>query len=101
MDTSRLGEEEFEGGVSTMKKCVILLKDIMPLSGSARKVKSKSKSRSRRAGLYFPVGRIHRYFKRGKYSKRVGARSSSLSRRSIGVHGSLNFSIWQVMRAKL
>ncbi|KAB7499160.1 Histone H2A type 1-A [Armadillidium nasatum] len=45
----------------------------MPFSGIVRKVKSKSKSRSSRAGLYFPVGRIHRYFKRGKYSKRVGA----------------------------
>ena len=33
----------------------------------------KSKTRSTRAGLQFPVGRIHRYLKRGNYSERVGA----------------------------
>uniref|UniRef100_T1J7E7 Histone H2A n=1 Tax=Strigamia maritima TaxID=126957 RepID=T1J7E7_STRMM len=35
--------------------------------------KSKSESRSRRAGLHFPVGRIHRLLRKGKYSERVGA----------------------------
>ena len=33
----------------------------------------KSKTRSTRAGLQFPVGRIHRHLKRGNYSERVGA----------------------------
>ncbi|KAJ7850789.1 histone 2A [Mycena olivaceomarginata] len=33
----------------------------------------KSQSRSSKAGLQFPVGRIHRLLKKGNYSKRVGA----------------------------
>ncbi|KAK2707256.1 hypothetical protein QYM36_015069 [Artemia franciscana] len=38
-----------------------------------RKTKAKSKSRSGRAGLQFPVGRIHRMLKKGNYAERVGA----------------------------
>jgi len=34
---------------------------------------SKQVSRSQRAGLQFPVGRISRFLKQGKYSERVGA----------------------------
>ncbi len=34
---------------------------------------SKAVSRSSRAGLQFPVGRIARYLKVGKYAERVGA----------------------------
>jgi hypothetical protein len=30
-------------------------------------------SRSARAGLQFPVGRIHRMLKKGNYAQRVGA----------------------------
>lgn len=33
----------------------------------------KSKTRSSKAGLQFPVGRIHRYLKKGNYGSRVGA----------------------------
>ena len=33
----------------------------------------KAVSRSSKAGLQFPVGRIARYLKQGKYSERVGA----------------------------
>ena len=33
----------------------------------------KSKSRSSRAGLQFPVGRIHRLLRKGNYAERVGA----------------------------
>lgn len=33
----------------------------------------KSVSRSAKAGIQFPVGRIARYLKRGKYSERVGS----------------------------
>ena len=33
----------------------------------------KSKSRSTRAGLQFPVGRIHRLLRKGNYAERVGA----------------------------
>jgi histone H2A len=34
---------------------------------------NKAVSRSSRAGLQFPVGRIARYLKQGKYAERVGA----------------------------
>merc|ERR1712037_309955 len=37
------------------------------------KDKGKAKSRSSRAGLQFPVGRIHRLLRKGNYVKRVGA----------------------------
>lgn len=33
----------------------------------------KSQSRSAKAGLQFPVGRVHRLLKRGNYAQRVGA----------------------------
>ena len=41
--------------------------------GKGGKVKAKAKSRSSRAGLQFPVGRIHRLLRNGNYSERVGA----------------------------
>jgi histone H2A len=41
--------------------------------GKGGKVRSKAKSRSSRAGLQFPVGRIHRLLRRGNYATRVGA----------------------------
>ncbi|PVU95818.1 hypothetical protein BB561_001585 [Smittium simulii] len=31
------------------------------------------KTRSAKAGVQFPVGRIHRYLKRGNYAQRIGA----------------------------
>ena len=34
---------------------------------------SGKSSRSARAGLQFPVGRVHRYLRDGRYAKRVGA----------------------------
>ena len=33
----------------------------------------KSLSRSAKAGLQFPVGRVHRLLKKGNYAQRVGA----------------------------
>merc|ERR1712018_100554 len=39
----------------------------------AGKAKSKPKSRSSRAGLQFPVGRLHRLLRKGNYAERVGA----------------------------
>ena len=35
--------------------------------------KAKPTSRSTKAGLQFPVGRIHRLLKRGKFAPRIGA----------------------------
>ena len=43
-------------------------------SGKAKTVtKAKSKTRSARAGLQFPVGRVHRLLRKGNYAQRVGA----------------------------
>ena len=41
--------------------------------GRGKPKASKSVSRSHKAGLQFPVGRIARFLKAGKYAERVGA----------------------------
>ena len=41
--------------------------------GKGGKAKGKSKTRSSRAGLQFPVGRIHRHLRKGNYAERIGA----------------------------
>ncbi|KAA3674033.1 hypothetical protein P879_06847 [Paragonimus westermani] len=41
--------------------------------GGKTRVKVGKKSRSARAGLQFPVGRVHRLMKLGNYGERVGA----------------------------
>ena len=41
--------------------------------GKGKAKKTKAKSRSSRAGLQFPVGRIHRLLRKGNYGERVGA----------------------------
>ena len=41
--------------------------------GKGGKSKTKAKSRSSRAGLQFPVGRVHRLLRKGNYASRVGA----------------------------
>ncbi|KAG1705778.1 4-hydroxy-2-oxoglutarate aldolase, mitochondrial [Nymphon striatum] len=50
-------------------------KHLLNMSGRGKggKVKGKSKTRSSRAGLQFPVGRIHRLLRKGNYAERVGA----------------------------
>merc|ERR1712179_534964 len=40
--------------------------------GRSKKKSKKSISRSARAGLQFPVGRISRYLRKGRYAPRVG-----------------------------
>lgn len=40
------------------------------------KNKTISKTRSSRAGLTFPVGRVHRILRKGKYAPRVGCGSA-------------------------
>ena len=42
-------------------------------SGKSSAGETKTQSRSGKAGLQFPVGRIHRLLKRGNYAQRVGA----------------------------
>ena len=46
---------------------------IMSGRGKGGKSKGKAKSRSSRAGLQFPVGRIHRLLRKGNYGERIGA----------------------------
>ena len=51
---------------------------LLALSMSGRgkqggKARAKAKTRSSRAGLQFPVGRVHRLLRKGNYSERVGA----------------------------
>ena len=41
--------------------------------GKGGKARSKPKSRSSRAGLQFPLGRVHRFLKRGNYGDWIGA----------------------------
>ena len=41
--------------------------------GKASSGGDKAMSRSARAGLQFPVGRIHRLLKKGNYAQRVGS----------------------------
>ncbi|KIY47892.1 histone-fold-containing protein [Fistulina hepatica ATCC 64428] len=41
--------------------------------GKAGGAEGKSQSRSSKAGLQFPVGRVHRLLKKGNYAQRVGA----------------------------
>lgn len=42
-------------------------------SGGKAGSETKSMSRSSKAGLQFPVGRVHRLLKKGNYAQRVGA----------------------------
>ena len=39
--------------------------------------KKKATSRSAKAGLQFPVGRVHRHMKLGRYASRIGAGAPS------------------------
>jgi len=41
--------------------------------GKGGKARAKAKTRSSRAGLQFPVGRVHRLLRRGNYAERIGA----------------------------
>jgi histone H2A len=40
---------------------------------SGTEATGKGSSRSSKAGLQFPVGRVHRLLKRGNYAQRIGA----------------------------
>jgi histone H2A len=50
--------------------------------GKAAGGEGKSQSRSAKAGLQFPVGRIHRLLKKGNYAQRVGAGAPGMSNMS-------------------
>jgi len=60
----------------TMKDTVNEAEKILSPKGKAGRGgdhKGKGTSRSKRAGLQFPVGRIHRHLREGRYGKRIGA----------------------------
>ena len=46
---------------------------IVKIETNLNSFQGKAKSRSSRAGLQFPVGRIHRLLRKGNYAERVGA----------------------------
>lgn len=50
---------------------------------------AKSQSRSSKAGLQFPVGRIHRLLKKGNYAQRVGAGAPGTFDKTVSVNFSL------------
>ena len=50
-----------------------LLKPKMSGRGKGSATKAKAKSRSSRAGLQFPVSRVHRHLRNGKFGDRIGA----------------------------
>jgi histone H2A len=52
-----------------------LEKQLIKMSGRGKggKAKAKSKTRSFRAGLQFPVGRVHRFLRKGHYADRIGS----------------------------
>mgnify|MGYP002789613701 FL=1 len=41
--------------------------------GGKSNAANKSSSRSEKAGLQFPVGRIHRFLRKGNYAQRIGS----------------------------
>ena len=47
--------------------------------GRGKVAGKKSQSKSSKAGLQFPVDRMGRFLKKGKYATRVGAREKDLS----------------------
>ncbi|XP_041637303.1 uncharacterized protein LOC121505818 [Cheilinus undulatus] len=54
-----------------LRKCLKL--NMSGRGGKSGKSRAKAKSRSSRAGLQFPVGRVHRLLRKGIYAERIGA----------------------------
>ena len=48
-------------------------------SGGKAAAGKSSQSRSAKAGLAFPVGRVHRLLRKGNYAQRVGAGAPGMS----------------------
>ena len=67
--------EGYKVGVSAFLRPFIWRPEtcIADMSGRGKPKGTKSKTRSSRAGLQFPVGRIHRFLRKGNYSKHVGS----------------------------
>merc|ERR1712025_1480195 len=56
-----------------LKKKIPRITKRMGAKGKAKGKGGKSQTRSARAGVQFPVGRIARYMRTGGYAKRIGA----------------------------
>ncbi|XP_062400854.1 histone H2AX-like [Sardina pilchardus] len=52
---------------------VLLVTNMSGRGKTGGKARAKAKTRSSRAGLQFPVGRVHRLLRKGNYAQRVGA----------------------------
>ncbi|KAI4787687.1 hypothetical protein KUCAC02_036310 [Chaenocephalus aceratus] len=50
----------------------------------AGKVRAKAKTRSSRAGLQFPVGRVHRHLRKGNYAHRLAVRNDEELNKLLG-----------------
>merc|ERR1711862_130867 len=62
--------------MGTIQKQIVYKR--IKMSGRGKKASKKSKggkgtTRSAKAGLQFPVGRVHRHLRQGRYAARVGA----------------------------
>lgn len=66
MDLGIWGDSEFNTAIYGIGKAG-------KSSGGKAGGEGKSQSRSAKAGLQFPVGRVHRLLKKGNYAQRVGA----------------------------
>ncbi|KAL1787417.1 histone [Sigmodon hispidus] len=84
-NTSRQFESRYDGGVGTGISLCVHLASSLPRSSDLQHsrwlaAKTKAVSRSQRAGLQFPVGRIHRHLKwRTTSHGRVGATAAVYS----------------------
>ncbi|KAG1937948.1 histone H2A-like [Pimephales promelas] len=59
-----------ESGLRDSREARVIMSGRGKTGGKAR---AKAKTRSSRAGLQFPVGRVHRLLRKGNYAQRVGA----------------------------
>ncbi|XP_049912656.1 histone H2A-like [Epinephelus moara] len=74
----RKGRSRWCGNILAIRRIhfVPTLESIRKISGRGKtggKARAKAKSCSSRAGLQFPVGRVHRLLRNGNYAERVGA----------------------------
>ncbi|XP_055047653.2 uncharacterized protein [Misgurnus anguillicaudatus] len=67
------GHVELHSSVSFYEKQQILQTKMSGRGKTGGKARAKAKTRSSRAGLQFPVGRVHRLLRKGNYAERVGA----------------------------
>ncbi|XP_043859287.1 uncharacterized protein LOC122754920 [Dromiciops gliroides] len=76
-DTTRSGSDQFMFAANQNASFTLPPEDCSSImSGRGKqggKARAKAKTRSSRAGLQFPVGRVHRLLRKGNYSERVGA----------------------------